>query len=110
MINSFPKASSYLSSLDMTHSDDLDKLSKDLLENPEHYERVSQSLRRRFVRGAETVSGIDRGGKRTRIKRVGENGKYRYFIEGSDGSWSEPDERIWIVSMFGLWQKSKGRI
>lgn len=109
MIDCFPKASSYLNSLDILHCDGLDKLAKELLDDEKYYERASQSLRRRFVRGAEIVYGIDRGAKKTRIKRVGENGKYRYFVEGSDGSWSEPDERIWIVAMFASWQKSKKR-
>ncbi len=107
MIDTFPQTSSYINALDVTHCDDLDKITKVLLEDPNAYERASQSLRRRFVRGAETVNGIDRGGRKTKIKRVGENGKYRYFIEGSDGSWSEPQERIWVVSMFALWQRNK---
>lgn len=107
MIDTFPQTSSYINALDVTHCDDLDIITKVLLEDPNAYERASQSLRRRFVRGAETVNGIDRGGRKTKIKRVGENGKYRYFIEGSDGSWSEPQERIWVVSMFALWQRNK---
>ena len=45
--------------------------------------------------------------RRTKIKRSGENGKYRYFIEGTDGRFSEPQERIWVVAMFALWQKNK---
>jgi len=110
MQNSFPKTSGYVNSLDLSHADELDKLTKSLLDDIILYERASQSLRRRFVRGAETVNAIDRGGRKTKIKRVGENGKYRYFVEGSDGSWSEPQERIWIVSMFALWQKNKRRV
>lgn len=93
----------------MDHADELDKITKELLENTNTYEKGSQSLRRRFVRGAEMVHGIDRGMRKTKIKRVGENGKYRYFIEGADGSWSEPQERIWVVSMFALWQRNKRR-
>jgi hypothetical protein len=107
MIDTFPQTSNYLNSLDIGHCDSLDKITKELLDDPNVYERASQSLRRRFVRGAETVNGIDRGNRKTKIKRVGENGKYRYFIEGLDGSWSEPQERIWVVSMFALWQKNR---
>lgn len=110
MIDTFPKTLNYINSLDMTHADDLDKIAKELLENPNSYEKASQSLRRRFVRGAETVFAVDRGGRKTKIKRVGENGKYRYFIEGSDGSWSEPQERIWVVAMFALWQRNRRRL
>ncbi len=110
MANPFPKTTHYINSLDMGHADELDKISKELLENESVYEKASQSLRRRFVRGAEMVHGIDRGNRKTRIKRVGENGKYRYFIEGADGSWSEPQERIWVVSMFALWQRNKRRV
>ena len=91
----------------MSHADDLDKITKTLLDDPFVYEKASQSLRRRFVRGAEIVMGTDRGGRRTKIKRSGENGKYRYFIEGADGRFSEPQERIWVVAMFALWQKNK---
>ena len=71
------------------------------------YERASQALRRRFVRGAEFVQGVDRGGRITRIKRERVGGKYKYFLEGLDGGWNSPDERIWIVAMYALWQKNK---
>lgn len=110
MSNAFPKTLNYINSLDMDHADEIDKVTKVLLENENSYEKASQSLRRRFVRGAETIHGIDRGSRKTKIKRVGENGKYRYFIEGTDGSWSEPQERIWVVSMFALWQKNKRKV
>jgi len=107
MNKTFPKTQNYISSLDLEHIDDLDKVTKMLIEDENLYEKGSQALRRRFVRGAELVNGIDRGQRKTNIKRLGENGKYRYFVEGTDGSWSEPQERIWVVSMFVLWQKSK---
>ena len=71
------------------------------------YERASQALRRRFVRGAETVQGIDRGGRLMKIKRDKEGGTYKYFVEGGNGSWSHPEERIWVVAMYCLWQDSK---
>ncbi len=107
MHNTFPKTSSYINSLDLSHLDPIDLTVKNLLEDESVYERASQSLRRRFVRGSEWVYAYDRGGIKTKIKRVGDNGKYRYFVQGKDGSWSEPQERIWIVAMFALWQKNK---
>jgi hypothetical protein len=107
MESTFPKSSKYINSIDMAYADELDKITKTLLQDQYIYEKASQSLRRRFVRGSEYVFGIDRGNRKTRIKRVGENGKFRYFIEGVDGKWSEPQERIWVVSMFALWQKNK---
>jgi len=107
MIMIFPRANSYIQGLDINNADQLDKVVKKLLEDKVAYERPSQALRRRFVRGALTVDGVDRGGRKTKIKRAGTNGKYKYFIEGIDGSWNEPDERIWVVAMYALWQTSK---
>lgn len=103
----FPKVSGYLSNLDLSKADELDKLAYTLLNDGVAYERASQALRRRFVRGAEIVDAIDRGGRKTRIKREASGGKYKYFVEGGDGSWNEPDERIWVVTMYALWQKNK---
>lgn len=107
MLN-FPKAKSYLESIDLSTADRLDKITQELLYDENIYERASQALRRRFVRGAETVEGIDRGGVRTKIRRDKLRGKYRYYVQGRDGSWNTPEERIWVVSMYALWQKSKG--
>lgn len=107
MLN-FPKTKSYLESIDLARADALDKITQELLYDEDKYERASQALRRRFVRGAEIVEGIDRGGVRTKIKREKIGGKYKYYIQGQDESWNTPEERIWIVSMYGLWQKSKG--
>ena len=106
MLN-FPKTKSYLESINLQIADNLDKIVQELIYNEEKYERASQALRRRFVRGADTVEAIDRGGRKTRIKREGSLGKYRYFVEGADGNWNEPEERIWIVAMYALWQSSK---
>lgn len=108
MINAFPNTKRYLDSLDISNADNLDKKAYDLINDEASYERASQALRRRFVRGAETVVGIDRGGTKTNIKRQATaRGKYDYFIQGQDGSWNKPDERIWVVSMYALWQKNK---
>lgn len=103
----FPKASIYISKLNLSQSDKLDNMVNTLLNDENTYERASQALRRRFVRGAEFVQGIDRDGRKTRIRREKVGGKYKYFLEGADGSWNSPDERIWIVSMYALWQASK---
>ena len=104
----FPKTLNYIAGTDMTNADRLDLLVRNLLQNDSDYERASQALRRRFVRGAQTVEAIDRGGKKTRIKREKSGTKYKYFIEGANGSWNEPEERIWIVAMYALWQKNRG--
>jgi len=106
-MNNFPKTKTYLDNINIINCDNLDKITKELLYDNSSYERASQALRRRFVRGAEIVNGIDREGRLTRIKRLKLGGKYKYYIEGTDGSWNEPDERIWVVSMYALWQKSK---
>lgn len=107
MITTFPKSKKYLEGLDINTADPLDKKAFELLNDENAYERASQALRRRYVRGAETVEGIDRGGRKTTIKRQKDGGKYRYFIQGTDGNWVEPEERIWIVAMYALWQSSK---
>lgn len=107
MLEYFPKTKAYLNSVNLDSADLLDKKAHELLSDPEAYERASQALRRRFVRGATEVLGIDRGGRETKLKREGAPGKYKYFVQGADGNWVEPDERIWIVSMYGLWQDSR---
>lgn len=103
----FRQAEEYINELSLDNADPIDIKVKELLEDENKYERASQALRRRFVRGADYVEGIDRGNRWTRIKREKDGGKYRYLVEGSDGTWSEPEERIWIVSMYGLWQDKK---
>lgn len=104
---SFPKAAIYISKLDLSQSDKLDNVVDSLFKDEAAYERASQALRRRFVRGAEFVQGMDRDNRKTRIKRERVGGKYKYFLEGADGSWNSPDERIWIVAMYALWQKNR---
>ncbi len=107
MIYYFPKASRYLEALDIAQSDPLDQMAYELIKSEEAYERASQALRRRFVRGASLVEGVDRGGRFTKIKRDTAGGKYKYLLEGADGNWVSPEERIWIVAMYALWQSSK---
>lgn len=105
--NYFVKTVQYISSLDLDNADPIDKKVHQLLSDEVVYEKASQALRRRFVRGAEIVDGIERGGRRMKIKREQKGGKYKYLIEGSDGNWNEPDERIWVVAMYALWQDLK---
>jgi hypothetical protein len=100
----FAKALSYLTNINETGADELDKIASELLHDEDVYERASQALRRRFVRGAHVVFGIDRGGRLSRIRREKQSGGYVYFIEGADGSWTTPEERIWVVAMYALWQ------
>lgn len=107
MNNYFIKTVQYLSSIDVANADPLDRKVSELITDEIAYEKASQALRRRFVRGAQIVDGIDRNGRKTRIKREKKGGKYSYLIEGTDGNWNEPDERIWIVAMYALWQDSR---
>lgn len=104
MIDYFPKTLKYIEGIDLGSCDQLDRKVIELIKDPEAYERASQALRRRFVRGATEVEAIDRGGRLTKIKRESSGGKYKYFLLGGDGNWVEPDERIWIVAMYALWQ------
>ena len=103
----FVKTFQYISSLNLDSADPIDKKVAELMKDEVIYEKASQALRRRFVRGAETVEGIDRNARKTSIKREQKGGKYKYLIEGTDGSWNEPEERIWVVAMYALWQDSK---
>lgn len=107
MLNYFPKTLRHIESLNLSASDPLDRKVNELIQGEAVYERASQALRRRFVRGAHEVDGVDRGGRLTKIKRDVAGGKYKYFLQGADGNWAEPDERIWIVAMYALWQELK---
>lgn len=104
----FPNAHGHLQHINIEEADELDKIAHTLLNDPVKYERASQALRRRFVRGAQIVGGVDREGRETHIRREKQKGTYVYFIEGSDGSWSTPEERIWVVAMYALWQQKNG--
>ena len=107
MISYFPKTLSYLNSVDISTADPIDKKVNSILQDEASYERASQALRRRFVRGATEVDAVDRGGRRSKIKREKASGKYKYLIQGMDGNWFEPDERVWVVAMYALWQDTK---
>ena len=103
----FKKAQNYINSLNLSSADHLDKKVAELLANVQAYERASQALRRRFVRGAVDVEAMDRNKRITKIKREPKGKDYEYYVQGADGSWNKPNERIWIVSMYALWQESK---
>ena len=107
MISYFSKAQAYLQGLNMETADPLDKKALILLSDELSYEKASQALRRRFSRGAVEVEGVDRNGRLTRIKRDRIGGLYEYFIQGADGNWFKPDERIWVVASYALWQDTK---
>lgn len=107
MLDYFSKTIAYLKSINLDSSDALDKKAYQLINDPLAYERASQALRRRFVRGASEVEAIDRGGRPTKIRREKSAGKYNYFVLGADGNWFIPEERIWVVAMYALWQESK---
>lgn len=107
MITYFSKAKGYLSGLNMETADPLDKKAFMLLSDELLYEKASQALRRRFSRGATEVEGVDRGGRRTKIKRERYGGLFEYYIQGTDGNWFKPDERIWVVASYALWQDTK---
>lgn len=109
MNSAFPNTAKYLSAIDLFSADKLDVTTKELLSDPSAYERASQALRRRFSRGAEEVDAIDRGGRKTKIKREEAGAKYKYYVKGANGDWISPDERIWIVAMYALWQASKSQ-
>lgn len=107
MVTSFPETLGYLNSIDLVSADPLDKKAYELISDEAKYERASQALRRRFVRGAMEVEAIDRQGRRTKITRDGQNARYDYSIQGSNGEWSKPSERIWVVAMYALWQDGR---
>ena len=107
MLDYFIKTKSYLAGLNLATADLLDKKANELINDEAVYERASQALRRRFVRGAMEVEAIDRGTRQTKIKRERLGGIYKYKVQGTDGNWFEPEERIWVVAMYALWQDSK---
>ena|SRR3989344_9254534 len=107
MIDYFKKTLSYFQSINLSSADPLDKKAFELLQNEQVYEKASQALRRRFSRGSKVVEAVDRGMRKTSIKREKVGGKYQYLVQGQDGNWFTPEERIWVVAMYALWQDSK---
>jgi len=38
---------------------------------------------------------------------VMEYGKRKYLVEGTDGQWHEPEEKVWAMAMFELGRSNK---
>ena len=87
--------------------DDLDRMVVGLVKSYQDANRVRKAMDERFNKGAEFVVGVDRGGRLVRIKRIQERMKRRYLVEGLDGSWHEPEEKVWEMAMFELGRRKK---
>ena len=101
-----PKAYAYLKNLNMDGADPIDKSAWELVNDVRKWELVTKSINDRFITGVPTIPGIDRGGRLTKIKRVLRNDGRHYLIAGVDGSWSEPEEKVWVWAMVELQRKS----
>ena len=102
----FRKTKDYVDKLG-GRGDDLDQMVAKLVNNYLDANRVRKAMDERFNKGAEFAVGIDRGGRLVRIKRVQERMKRRYLVEGQDGSWHEPEEKVWALAMFELGRRKK---
>lgn len=100
----FHKTKKYLMGL-TKGGDELDKMVARLVASYQDANRVRKALDERFNKGAQMVPGVDRGGRKTKIRRVGGIGARKYLIEGSDGKWYEPEEKVWAYAMFELYRK-----
>ncbi len=80
----------------------MDKMVRRLVQSYGDANRVRKAMDERFNKGVRVVPAIDRNGRVTKIRRVGDLGKRRYQIEGTDGSWYEPEEKVWALAMFEL--------
>ena len=100
-----PKSAAYLKSIDITKADPLDQLAWELLNDVHRWELVTKSINDRFIKGMETIPGVDRGGRITKIRRVMKPDGRHYLIQGRDGSWTEPDEKVWVWAMVELERK-----
>ncbi|OGC93249.1 hypothetical protein A3D85_00445 [Candidatus Amesbacteria bacterium RIFCSPHIGHO2_02_FULL_47_9] len=87
--------------------DELDRMVAFLVNSYQDANRVRKALDERFNKGAEFVVGMDRGGRLVKIKRVMEYGKRKYLVEGTDGQWHEPEEKVWAMAMFELGRSNK---
>jgi hypothetical protein len=101
-----PKAYAYLKNLNMDGADAIDKTAWDLINDVRRWELVTKSINDRFITGVPMIPGIDRGGRLTKVKRVLRNDGRHYLIAGVDGSWSEPEEKVWVWAMVELQRKS----
>jgi hypothetical protein len=62
------------------------------------------------ISSADPLEALAKKNERlTKIRRDKKGGKYKYFIMGKDGMWTSPDERIWVVAMYALWQNNKNK-
>ena len=105
LVNGNPKAYGYLKSLDMAGADPVDKTAWELLNDVKRWELVTKSINDRFIRGLETIPGVDRGGRLTKIRRTWANDGRHYQVLGRDGNWAEPDEKVWVWAMVELERK-----
>ncbi len=94
VILSFPSAVKYLESLP-EKTDPLDIVAWDLLCRRKVMERAAAAMEKKFEKGAEFVNGVDRGGRKTRIKKDGD----LFLIEGADGGWYQVAESVWVWAM-----------
>ena len=109
-MRNFPKAQSYINSLDLGRADELDRIVKELLDDGVVYERVDDVLGRKFRHGKDTASGMDRDGRLAIIRREVVAGRwFRYLIQGANGGWYEPEEKIWVLAMVELARRRKKR-
>ena len=106
LTDSNPKAYAYLKNLNMDGADPIDKSAWEIINDVRRWELVTKSINDRFITGVPVIQGVDRGGRLTKIKRVLRNDGRHYLIQGVDGSWSEPDEKVWVWAMVELQRKS----
>ncbi len=106
LTDSNPKTYAYLKGLNIDGADPIDKAAWELVNDVRRWELVTKSINDRFITGVPIIGGIDRGGRLTKIKRVLRNDGRHYLIQGVDGSWSEPEEKVWVWAMVELQRKS----
>lgn len=113
MITFCPKAYQYLKDRNLVFADELEKTAWELLNDTHLWELVTKSINDRLIKGMESLPGVDRGGRRTKIKRVIDaRGLRKYVVLGEDGKWVEPEEKVWVWAMVELERrrrKERGR-
>ncbi|HJZ04441.1 hypothetical protein A2634_03065 [Candidatus Amesbacteria bacterium RIFCSPHIGHO2_01_FULL_48_32] len=108
MVRRFPKAQNYLDTVDWMRADELDRIARELLNDGAFFERVDDVLGRKFRHGKTETTGMDRDGRLAKIRRETLQGKwFRYMIEGANGQWYEPEEKIWVLAMVELFRRRK---
>ena len=110
MVRNFPKARDHVNKLDLSRADELDRIVKELLDDGVLYEKTDDVLGRKFRHGKDTAAGMDRDGRTALIRRENVNGRwFRYLIQGANGVWYEPEEKIWVLAMVELARRRKKR-